>query len=102
VGRLPAIIGGGPASPETEWAGKATGPTGIAGLPKHLPAIDRQSGMRRATMRKCLPLLVGITPCGHGSYWDSRIAGALACPVPRQVQGLPVDREGIVRARGLF
>ena len=34
MGRLPAVIGGGPAALKTEQAGKATGPTGIAGLPK--------------------------------------------------------------------
>jgi hypothetical protein len=34
VGRLPAVFGGGPTVPKKEQAGKATGPTGIAGLPK--------------------------------------------------------------------
>ena len=34
MGRLPAVTGGGPTVPETEQAGKAAGPTGIAGLPK--------------------------------------------------------------------
>jgi len=34
VGRLPAETGGGPTVPEMEQAGKAAGPSGIAGLPK--------------------------------------------------------------------
>ena len=34
MGRLPAVVGGRPTVPGTEQAGKATGPTGIAGLPK--------------------------------------------------------------------
>ena len=34
MGRLPAVIGGGPATPEMEQAGKATCPPGIDGLPK--------------------------------------------------------------------
>jgi hypothetical protein len=33
VGRLPAVAGGRPTVPGREQAGKATGPTGIAGLP---------------------------------------------------------------------
>jgi hypothetical protein len=35
VGRLPTVVGGGPAAPEMAQAGKATDPKiGIAGLPK--------------------------------------------------------------------
>jgi len=34
VGRLPAVTGGGSAASKMEHAGKATGPTGTAGLPK--------------------------------------------------------------------
>ena len=34
MGRLPAVVGGRPTVPGTEQAGKATGPFGIAELPK--------------------------------------------------------------------